>query len=591
MVKKYTPILLSIVVLIGITAGTAVWVQSFYASVLFYRSPLRAMELLPQPPSSTPPTQVVVVLIGGLGYDTLAGLDLAALKQLETVGASLAVQSLPLTYSQAAWATLITGASPEINDAPPLDVPTEEVRLLETDTLFARAHEAQQQTALLGPAEWRRLIPRNQLDYAFFVERPGVEADEAILEAALPLITQGNIDLLLIHFTQVDWAGQNQGGASGEAYEQAAGRIDDYLRQISSAMDFSRGVLVITADHGHIPDGGHGGVEPEVIWQPLILVGEKIIPGTYSDIYQTDVAPTLSTLLGLAAPAAAQGRILYELLWLDEEEKAVTQLTLAQQRIMLAEAYTAGIKNSPPVLNEILQADLTQAQVSFERNNISGSFQLALLAQQEADNQMQVTRASRLNKEKLGRLIIVLLMGSLGLVIMWRQRGPHAGSVVFAVLITVGLYHALFQLQGHSYSLSSIKSFPELPLEITRRTGVSMLTGGAIILIFLMLVNEGDSRVALQTGYGFGVLVTIVFAMPLAWAFWENGMAASWRLPDAVATFWQITSLLETMIAATLGLLMPWPIMSLSLFINVIRRRLYHSQPQTDPDVLPGLHL
>lgn len=589
--KKYVSIGLSLLALAGIIWAAAWWGKVFIASIQNYRSPLRQAELVPQQPFAPTQTRVVMVLISGLGYDDSLLLDLPALEQLKQAGATMAVQSTPPTYSQTAWATLITGAPAETNDAPPVDLPLERLRPLEVDTLFARAHDAQLSTALVGAEPWRRLVLRNQLDYTFFTAAPGPEADAAIIEAALPLIENDDIALTLVHFTQADFAGQNLGGAESAAYRQAAFQVDAYLGQISQALDLNRSVLIVLADHGHIPDGGHGGNEVEVIWQPLAVIGQGITPGIYSDIHQTDIAPTIAAVLGLAAPTASQGRILFELLRLDERAQAQAQLSLAQQRLALAEAYVSQIEGLPTAPPQAILTDLARAQTAFITNNLSGAFQLALLTQQETDAYLLATRQHRVALGQWWRLGIALVVLVVWFSFIWRRRGEHAGSILIAVGLTIGLYHILYQLQGHTYSVSGLRDFSEWPFDIARRTAVSLLAGGGLMLIFLMVTREEDWLTLLSTGYGFGLVVTFAFALPLFWAFWQNGLTATWRLPAILPAFWQITGLLEVMIAAILALVLPWPIMTLNLFVNFIRRRLDENRARAKSDALPGLHL
>ena len=130
-----------------------------------------------------------------------------------------------------------------------------------------------------------------------------------------------------------------------------------------------------------------------------------------------------------------------------------------------------------------------------------------------------------------------------------------------------------------------------MPFDIARRTAVSLLAGGGLVLIMLMLAREEDWLTLLSTGYGFGLLVTFIFTLPLFWAYWQNGLTVTWYLPAILPAFWQITALLETMIAAILGILLPWPIMTLNLFVNLTRRRLDESRARAKSDALPGLHL
>ena len=589
--KKHFSIILSVFALAVIIVITAVWIRAFYSSIQYYRSPLQKVELKAYPAIPARTSQVVLVLISGLGYDASLEIGLPVLEQLRRSGADMAVQSIPPTYSQTTWATLISGAPPETNDAPPFDVPPEALHLLEIDTIFSRVHAGGLSTALLATSDWRKLIPRNQLDYTFFVQGLGAEADEVIVEAALPLITAREAELILIQLTEVEFAGKYQGGAESEAYLQAANRIDAYLGQIIAAVDFSRSVLIVLSDHGHIPEGGHGGSETEVIWQPLVMIGENVIPGSYSDVYQVDIAPTISVLLGLSPPTISQGRILYEMLRLDGPDRAAAQLSLAQQRVALAKAYLEILDIAPGDNIERLETDLAGAMKVFTDGNTSGAFQLALLAQQEADNRLLAARNSQINAEMLRRLALIVPVVFFWLAGMWRWRGPHAGLVIIISLITLVLYHGLFQLQGYNYSVSSITDFPNLPFEIIRRVTISMLAGGALLLAFLLLVREENWVTLVGTGYGFGLLITFMFALPLLWAFWYNGFVATWRLPAIVPTFWQIHSLLEIMVTAIIALLLPWPIMSFSLLINLIRRHVAEERASSESDALRRLRL
>ena len=111
MKKKYGSIGLSIFALALLIVGTAFWIRVFYTSIREYRSPLDASELAPQQPVlSAPTSKMVIVLVSGLGYDDSQALNLPVLDQLQRAGATAAVESIPPTYSQTAWATLISGA-------------------------------------------------------------------------------------------------------------------------------------------------------------------------------------------------------------------------------------------------------------------------------------------------------------------------------------------------------------------------------------------------------------------------------------------------------------------------------------------------
>lgn len=584
---RYGLVGLSIVALAGIIIGAAWWIRVFYGSIENYRSPLHAVELPVQPSAPQRTPKVVIVLISGLGYDDSFRVDMPVFEQLRQAGANAAILSTPPTYAYTAWATLVTGAPPEINDAPPFDVPLEHLQPIAIDTMFARATADNVPTSVYGMASWGALMPSYHLGTTLFVDAPGPSTDQRVVEAALPALEVAETGLVLIHLTQLDYAARNLGGTESDAYRQAALNVDRHLSQISTAMNLGRSVLMVLSEHGYTEDGGHGGDEVAVIWQPLVMVGEGVVPGSYSDIYQTDIAPTVTALLGLSPPTASHGRILFEMLQFSRREQALAQFSLAQQRVALAEAYLTVTNNQDIVLPDRLLDDMTQAQLSFEKNNVNGAFELARLTQEQADSHMKLVRADAIQWAQFPRLAIAGMGALLWLLIMWRQRGIHMIPVILAVIVTVGLYHSLYQLQGFTYSLSSLTDITALPSSIARRTGVSLMAGGSLLLVYLMLVNEDDWLTLLCVGYGFSMLTTFIFALPLFFAFWQNGFYPVWYLPEVWPTFLQITSLFEIMVAATLGMLLPWPIMTLNFFIGMLRR--YLSDEAQPADILPGL--
>ncbi len=588
--SKYLSIVLSIVALATIMVGAFSWTRAFYASVKNYEPPLPVANLTVPAETILPQTaRVVVVIVSGLGSEWLDSFEWPILQQLAQTGANATIISEPPTYSQTARMTLVTGASAELNGVPPLDRPLNELTATTTDTVFARARAGGLKTALLGRVDWRTLIPRDQLDETFFIEAPGPEADSATLDASLLALKDTSLDLFVIQFNGLNWTVKGQGSLTGQFVQTAVTQTDEALGQLARAMDLNNSVMVVVGDHGLTSTAGQGGGEPEVSQQPLVMIGKGIMPGDYSAVQQVDLAPTLAALLGVAPPSAAQGRVLFEMLDFEPEQRVVAQLALTQQRLNLAQAYLVSLNGPEAALPESLLTDFEQSRVKLSQNNLSGAFELARLAQEGADTQILQARASRVQAERWPRL----LLAGLGLVVwfglMWQRRGFHVGLVVIAALITLALYHILFQAQGYSYSISSFYSVALLPFDIARRTVVSFLVGGALVLVILMLVGEKDWRTLLGTSYGFGVMTTFLFALPLFWAFWQNGLTIERYFPAPTPVFWQVTGLLEVMIVAGLGLILPWPIMAFNVFINLARRHLTDSQPQTDRGPLPGL--
>src|SRR5262245_38953302 len=180
MAKKYISVSLSVFTLVGAVLCTLLWTRAFYQSVENYQSPLVGSDLPPQPSQLPKTARVVVVLISGLGNEAAQSLELPTLSQWTKTGASAVIKSEAPTYSQVAQMTLMTGAPAETNGAPPIDKAIETLTPLQIDTVFARAHEARQRTALLGNITWQKLIPQTQLDETFFVDGLGPGADQAV---------------------------------------------------------------------------------------------------------------------------------------------------------------------------------------------------------------------------------------------------------------------------------------------------------------------------------------------------------------------------------------------------------------------------
>jgi hypothetical protein len=142
-------------------------------------------------------------------------------------------------------------------------------------------------------------------------------------------------DLLILLLTDVDEAGHRFGAASPE-YRHAAREVDRQLAGVLASVDLSRDTIVVTADHGHVDRGGHGGLEPEVENVPLILAGAGIQPGAVvSGAGLRDVAPTVAALLGIPAPGHSSGRVLMSALALSPEARAGLSAADARRRSLL----------------------------------------------------------------------------------------------------------------------------------------------------------------------------------------------------------------------------------------------------------------
>ncbi len=370
-------LVVSILVLALVAAGATWWVVRLIESGLNYQP---ALQEHPAPGAPTTPLtqQVVLIIVDGLRYDTSR--QMPFLEQLRGRGAHAKSMVPTPSVSQPAWTTILSGAGPELNGAALFNAPFDDLQPIAVDHLFARAKDMGLATGLVGHRDWSRMVPTSLRDVSFFPAEGSdpVQGDAEVAQAAIRFLRELSADFLVVHFDQVDSAGHAYGGASTEYYE-AALRVDGLIRQIAQSMNLATATLVVTADHGHLDQGGHGGDEPEVVTTPLVVAGMGVMPGAYGPIRQTDIAPTIAALLGTGLPALEQGRIRFEMLDMPPELQAEKALALARQHLTLASAYLLTV-NDPPT-HEMLREEeenIKVAEAAAAIGNFDSAYRLVI---------------------------------------------------------------------------------------------------------------------------------------------------------------------------------------------------------------------
>ena len=259
------------------------------------------------PPPARQARRLVVVLIDGLRLDSSR--TMASLQALRARGVDLAAASHYPTLSRPNYLSIFAGVPPQLSGARTNDYPGP----APMDTLFSRAREAGLRTRYVtdfASGAGRLFAP--WLDEAASVHHwPGT------FTRAVEVALADGDPLLFIHMAAVDIAGHAHGADSDE-YRAAVAGADRLLARILAELDRGRDAVVVVADHGHVDAGGHGGLEPEVVAAPLVMVGPGLSPGAVVERPAlVDVAPTLCALLGLPAPRSSLGRTMVEALQID----------------------------------------------------------------------------------------------------------------------------------------------------------------------------------------------------------------------------------------------------------------------------------
>jgi len=130
--------------------------------------------------------------------------------------------------------------------------------------------------------------------------------DDHLFADAHGLLRGTNPRFLLLHPMNVDHAGHCH-GATSKAYHDAARRQGDLLARYAPVwMGLGYDVLV-TADHGMMDEGGHGGPSVEEIGVPFYALGMHLDPAPR----QTEIAGLCCRLMGIDAGSmpAYEGKV------------------------------------------------------------------------------------------------------------------------------------------------------------------------------------------------------------------------------------------------------------------------------------------
>jgi len=536
-----------------------------FEAFTFYPTPYSSLARAPQAPGPPLTPRVVLVLLDGLGLQPSRSLPF--LNELRGRGASFDCRIGQPSLSLPGRAVLMSGAWQEVNGQTTNYHP----HPLEVEHIFALAAGAGRATALAAGAKaqllftphvGRQAVYPEDLESAPFAHyEQTLRADTAAADALLQATPSG---FVFLDLDLVDEAGHGWGAASPE-YAQAALEVDAGVRRLASHLDLARDTLVVTADHGHVAAGGHGGPEPEVMDVPLVLVGRAVRPGVSGAAAQVDVAPTLAVLLGLPQPAAAQGRPLLEALVLSDGDRMRALGNAVLQRRAFVQDYARTLErlplgafesiprfrwrgDEPPILAEPVGGD--PAVLEGELQTLRG---------QEA--QVKAGRAERERGARLGRALTLaaaplVLLGLLGAlrVFGWDEAAGAAGAALAAVLA----YHLLLPLLGLRYSLTAVNKDEWLQPFFMKDMVAAVACAALAALALCVVARRGGRGATLVDGLRLAWLCAAFFCtvllLEVAFIYARFEVFPTWALPDQA---WGMAFYMHTLGVMAVGLTAP----------------------------------
>ncbi len=494
--------------------------------------------------------RVVLVVVDGLRLDRSR--QLKFLNDLRVRGADFdCVAGIP-SYSKPGRATLATGSWPDVHGV----TSNRHIGIISIDNLFRSARRVGDGVAVAGSDIWRCLFAPD-LEGATVVESTLAEEQggfsrveprmQNFERAAVRRLAATGARLTVLDLVIPDYAA-HEFGARSPQYVRACLEADRTLGLLVAELNLYTTTLVVTADHGHLDRGGHGGVEPEVLQVPLVIVGRGIRAGFMGSARQVDVAPTIAALLGLPIPGGAEGRPLIEAFDTKEENvRAVAARGLAE-KAAFARQYLSTLGGGTPVPAV---------------ENLSGDVAAAIPAMVSVDAAVTGARDARIESERTGRLpwalgVVIVLFLTSG----WALRACGWVGVLAAVTSAFageGLFRLFAHARGIEFSISVINHDQDLERYFIR---VLVLDGGAALCCVVAALwwgrsfKLGGAALALLT-LAAAIGAALVPVVVVAQAYWHQGLEMTWRVGNLAEGFAANVALAKLQALGIVGALAP----------------------------------
>ncbi|WEH36653.1 alkaline phosphatase family protein [Streptomyces sp. AM 4-1-1] len=261
-------------------------------------------------PSGTKQAKTLVIGVDGASFDTFARADVPRIKQLMAQGmtarSNLFANPMAPTVSGAGWSSIATGVWPDKHNVKDNDFTAP--NYAQYPDYATRLETADPATSTLVVGTWSP-IPQTVFGAKTDLRVAG-GSDAGTTAKAMDYLAHGNPDSTFVHLDDVDGAGHSSGTASAaylKALKVADGQIGQLLDAVASRPAYAgeNWLVVVSADHGHTPTGGHGGNTPGERGTFVIARGKGIPAGSVrDDVKITDIAPTVLRHEGVATDPA-----------------------------------------------------------------------------------------------------------------------------------------------------------------------------------------------------------------------------------------------------------------------------------------------
>jgi hypothetical protein len=525
--RNWFAAVLGLIVCLGVAYAAYTLADYSWNQVVDYRGPY-AKQTLPAGETPTPSGTrvmpygtdiqstplVVYVIIDGLREDVSR--KMMTLNALRARGTDGVVRTSQPSLSFPNWTTLLSGAPQRISGV----TTNWFTGRVPVETLIDTALAASRTVAVSAPTDFEQLYGVKRTGHVFLRDwEAGTYMTGGIVDNAISLAKKSAPTLLVVHFPDVDEAGHSFGGASAQ-YLDTAKKVDGDLGRLVSALQGPNTTFVVTADHGHIDTGGHGGPEDIVTLVPAVFAGRDIRVGTI-DGSQDQMAPTVALLAALPAPRNAAAMPLA----VTADMPNLSRFTA--QQVAAYTAYTVAVAGPPATPNtKLLTADGARAE-------------------------FDAATAKRLDAERGARLpvsVVLVFACLLAIVVVGVLSRRALASALLGTVAYYATYLAsFFLIHGYRWSLSSFNSEDLLKAFLNGRMTDAIIAGvvAALVAAFAYAAMRREPKAArgeflsgwLALGPATVLVIQATLFAQVAWYLWWWGASVNWYIPDLAMGF------------------------------------------------------
>jgi predicted AlkP superfamily pyrophosphatase or phosphodiesterase len=269
--------------------------------------------------------KVLVIGIDGLRWDRVANADAPHLTRLEAEGlfAPSLLKVVPgvATDSGPGWSTIASGVWADKHGV--ADNQFVGAKLAEFPDFLSRAKRANPALTTFAAVDWPPLAEQGVfgVEIDTLVVGDGEEngylvEDARLTERAVEALKREELDAAFVYLGAVDIAGHGRGALSAE-YATMVNAVDGHVGELLAAVRGrssyarERWLILLTTDHGHRDEGGHGGYTDAERGTFMLAYGPGVGAGRRDGTYLVDVAATVLAHLGIAVPEELDGRPLW----------------------------------------------------------------------------------------------------------------------------------------------------------------------------------------------------------------------------------------------------------------------------------------